>query len=63
VRDHIDTKKTSAYDTAVTLLTELRDAYTHTGREAEFHTCLTHLRDDYQRRPALMQRLDYRGLR
>lgn len=63
VHDLIGTKKTSAYGTAVTLLTELRDACTHMGQEADFRTRLTHLRDNYRRRPALMERLDHCGLR
>lgn len=33
---HIATKKTTAYDQAVALLAELRDAYAHTGRAADF---------------------------
>ncbi|WP_405644368.1 hypothetical protein [Streptomyces sp. NBC_00019] len=42
---------------------ELRDAYAHTGRDTDFHQRLTGLREDYQRRPALIHRLDRHSLR
>ncbi|WP_432191447.1 hypothetical protein [Streptomyces sp. bgisy027] len=63
VEAHIATKKTNAYDQAVTLLAELRDAYVHTGRSTDFRQRLTNLREDYQRRPGLIHRLDHHGLR
>ncbi|MER6103388.1 hypothetical protein ABT115_13945 [Streptomyces sp. NPDC001832] len=63
VEAHIATKKTNAYDQAVTLLAELRDAYDHTGRSTDFRERLTNLREDYQRRPGLIHRLDHHGLR
>ncbi|MGW1888393.1 hypothetical protein [Streptomyces sp. NPDC001970] len=63
IEGHIATKKTSAYDQAVTLLAELRDAYAHTGRHTDFQQRLTRLREDYQRRPGLIHRLDRRDLR
>ncbi|WP_406169269.1 hypothetical protein [Streptomyces sp. NBC_00996] len=63
IEAHISTKKTSAYDQAVTLLAELRDAYAHTGRDADFRSRLIRLREDYRRRPGLIHRLDHHGLR
>lgn len=63
IEAHIATKKTAAYDQAVALLAELRDAYAHTGRDTDFHKRLTRLREGNQRRPALIQRLDRHGLR
>ncbi|WP_030172884.1 hypothetical protein [Streptomyces sp. NRRL S-813] len=63
IEAHIATKKTNAYDQSVTLLAELRDAYAHTGRDTDFHQRLTRLREDYQRRPGLIHRLDRHGLR
>lgn len=63
IEAHIATKKTNAYDQAVTLLTELRDAYAHTGRDTDFRRRLTGLREDNQRRPGLIHRLDHHGLR
>ncbi|MFB7630631.1 hypothetical protein ACFC0M_06750 [Streptomyces sp. NPDC056149] len=63
IEAHIATKKTRAYDQAVTLLTELRDAYGHTGHDTDFHQRLTRLREDHQRRPGLIHRLDRHNLR
>ncbi|MGP4046984.1 hypothetical protein [Streptomyces sp. 2A115] len=63
IEAHIATKKTTAYDQAVALLGELRDAYAHAGRDAEFRQRLSRLREDYQRRPGLIHRLDHNGLR
>ncbi|MFJ5676628.1 hypothetical protein [Streptomyces sp. NPDC093097] len=63
VETHIATKKTSAYDKAVALLAELRDAYHHTGQGTDFGQRLTLLRETYQRRPGLILRLDRHGLR
>ncbi|MBC2900536.1 hypothetical protein [Streptomyces cupreus] len=63
IEAHIATKKTTAYDQAVALLAELRDAYAHTGRDTDFHQRLTRLREHYQRRPGLIHRLDRQSLR
>ncbi|MFK0296070.1 hypothetical protein ACIQU6_37125 [Streptomyces sp. NPDC090442] len=63
IEAHIATKKTSAYDQATDLLAELRDAYAHTGRDTDFRRRLSHLRENHQRRPGLIHRLDHRGLR
>jgi len=63
IEAHIATKKTGSYDEAVILLAELRDAYTHTGRDDDFRQRLTRLREDNQRRPGLIHRLDSHGLR
>ncbi|MFE7712507.1 hypothetical protein ACFU6I_43775 [Streptomyces sp. NPDC057486] len=63
IEAHIATKKTSAYDQAVALLAELRDAYSHTGQDTDFRQRLTHLREDNQRRTGLIHRLDRHGLR
>ncbi|MEU3948266.1 hypothetical protein [Streptomyces sp. NPDC029526] len=63
IEAHIATKKTSAYDQAVTLLAELRDAYSHTGHDSDFHQRLTRLRENNHRRPGLIHRLDRHGLR
>ncbi|MFE3854904.1 hypothetical protein ACFXPN_27695 [Streptomyces griseorubiginosus] len=63
IEAHIAAKQTAAYDQAVTLLVELRDAYAHTGRDTDFHQRLTCLREDYQRRPGLIHRLDRHSLR
>ncbi|PZH16355.1 hypothetical protein C1I97_06790 [Streptomyces sp. NTH33] len=63
IEAHIATKKTSAYDQAVTLLAELRDAYAHTGRHTDFGRRLTRLREDNQRRTGLLHRLDRHSLR
>ncbi|WP_235459212.1 hypothetical protein [Streptomyces olivochromogenes] len=63
IETHIATKKTTAYDQAVTLLAELRDAYAHTGGHTDFQQRLTRLREGNQRRPGLIHRLDRRDLR
>lgn len=63
VETHIATKKTSAYDAAVTLLQDLRDACDHAGRGADFRKRLKLLRAKYQRRPGLIHRLDTHNLR
>jgi uncharacterized Zn finger protein len=60
---HITTKKTSAYDEAVTLLRDLRDACDHVGNGADFRKRLTLLREANQRRPGLLRRLDTHNLR
>ncbi|MBX7553911.1 hypothetical protein ABZX95_28945 [Streptomyces sp. NPDC004232] len=63
IEAHIATKKTSGYDQAVSLLAELRDAYAHARQHTDFHQRLARLREDYQRRPGLIHRLDRHGLR
>ncbi|MYT30893.1 MULTISPECIES: hypothetical protein [unclassified Streptomyces] len=63
IEAHIATKKASAYDTTVTLLMELRDAYDHTGQRTDFGRRLTRLREDHQRRPGFIRRLDRHNLR
>ncbi|WP_409468078.1 hypothetical protein [Streptomyces sp. HC307] len=63
IEAHIATKKSTAYDQAVALLAELRDACAHTGQDTAFHQRLTRLRADNQRRPALIHRLDRHSLR
>ncbi|WP_089105317.1 hypothetical protein [Streptomyces hyaluromycini] len=63
IEAHIATKKTNAYDQAVALIAELRDAYAHTGRSTDFQKRLVNLRERYQRRPGLIHRLDLHGLR
>ncbi len=63
IEAHIATKKTSAYDQAVTLLAELRDACSHTGQETDFRQRLIRLREDNHRRPGLIHRLGRHGLR
>jgi hypothetical protein len=60
---HIATKKTSAYDQAVTLLRDLRDACDHVGSGTDFRKRLALLREANQRRPALLHRLDAHNLR
>ncbi len=53
----MDEKKASAYDGVATQLTELREAYEQTGRNADFHDKLTAFRETYSRRPAMMRRI------
>jgi hypothetical protein len=63
VEAHIATKQTNAYDKAVTLLRDLRDACDHVGSGAEFRQHITRLRETYQRRPGLIHRLNTHNLR
>ncbi|MCY0921245.1 hypothetical protein OS965_24160 [Streptomyces sp. H27-G5] len=60
---HIASKKTSAYDAAVALLRDLRDACAHAGQGVDFQQRLGLLRDTYRSRPGLIHRLDSHGLR
>ncbi|MFG2987106.1 hypothetical protein ACGFYQ_38660 [Streptomyces sp. NPDC048258] len=60
---HIASKKTSAYDAAVALLRDLRDACAHAGHGVDFQQRLGLLRDTYRSRPGLIHRLDSHGLR
>ena len=63
VEAFVEAKKTSAYDQAVALLKELRDAHAHTGRDDAFRRRLAGIRAQSERLPALRQRLDQHGLR
>ncbi|ASQ97875.1 hypothetical protein [Streptomyces sp. 11-1-2] len=63
VEAHIATKQTNAYDRAVALLRDLRDACDHVGSGADFRQRITHLRETYQRRPGLIHRLNTHNLR
>ncbi len=63
VEAHIATKQTNAYDRAVTLLRDLRDACDHVGSGADFRQRITRLRETYQRRPGLIHRLNTHNLR
>ncbi|WP_394430841.1 hypothetical protein [Streptomyces sp. SGAir0957] len=63
IEAHLATRKPSAHDQAVTLLSDLRDACTDTARRADFHQRLTRLREANRHRPGLIQRLDRRNLR
>ncbi|MBT2450292.1 hypothetical protein J7F03_25090 [Streptomyces sp. ISL-43] len=60
---HIASKRTSAYDAAVALLRDLREACAHTGHGVDFQQRLGLLRDTYRSRPGLIHRLDSHGLR
>jgi hypothetical protein len=62
VNTHIDTKKTHEYDLAVDLLRDLRDLGQRDGHPDTFHQRLHLLRQQYVRRPGLLQRLDNAGL-
>jgi hypothetical protein len=53
--------KQDHYDTAVRLLSDLRDLATNPVRLAEWQTRLAELRQRYSRRPSLMQRFDKAG--
>lgn len=63
VEAHIATKQTNAYDQAVALLRDLRDACDHVGSGADFRQRITRLRETYQRRPGLIHRLNTHNLR
>ncbi|MCC9309309.1 hypothetical protein LN042_19850 [Kitasatospora sp. RB6PN24] len=60
---HVARKQTARYDTAVTLLVQLRYACDHVGRGLEFRQRLAALRDDHRHLPGLLRRLDDRALR
>jgi hypothetical protein len=51
-----------AYDEAVQLLVKLRDLAVHQGKEAAYERRLRGIREEYQRRRALLQRFDRAGL-
>jgi hypothetical protein len=58
----IATKKPREYDTAVQLLTDLRDVGERDGDTAPFRQRLTELRAMHARKPSLLERLDLVGL-
>ncbi|MDQ2831597.1 MAG: hypothetical protein M3Y74_21440, partial [Chloroflexota bacterium] len=58
----IATKRPAEYDVAVQALTDLRDLYAQTNRDAAFAARLGELREQHARKPALMERLDRAGL-
>ncbi|WP_371480205.1 hypothetical protein [Kitasatospora sp. NBC_00315] len=49
--------------TAPHLLADLRDACDHVGRAPAFRQCLSALREEHQRLPGLLRRLDEQRLR
>jgi hypothetical protein len=62
VQTQIERTNGSAYDIAVQHLCELRELAEYQGRSAAFQQQVTHIREQYSRRPALMRRLDEAGL-
>jgi hypothetical protein len=58
----IDKKQPKAYDQAVELLVDLRDAAPLRGQEKDFDAYLAALREQHARKVSLMERLDKRGL-
>ena len=58
----ISTRKPAEYDTAVELLKDLRALAQQADHIPEFARRLTLLRQDHQRKPSLVQRLDRAGL-
>jgi len=58
----IATKRPAEYDVAVQALTDLRDLYAQTSRDAAFAARLGGLREQHARKPSLMERLDRAGL-
>ncbi len=63
VQDRIAQKKPTDYDAATALLVDLRDACDHIGRGPAFRQRLSALREEHQRLPGLLRRLDERRLR
>lgn len=57
VDELVDSKKPTAYDEAVTLLTDLRDLSARDGGEAAFAVRLRALREQHARKPSFLQRL------
>ena len=51
-----------AYDEAVQLLVKLHDLAVHQGTEAAYEERLGGIREEYQRRRALLERFDRAGL-
>ncbi|MFF0389851.1 hypothetical protein ACFYS8_14325 [Kitasatospora sp. NPDC004615] len=62
VENHVARKQAARYDTAVALLVQLRDACDHVGRGLQFRQRLAALREEHQRLPGLLRRLDDRAL-
>jgi hypothetical protein len=62
VTDLVDTKKTSQYDVAVTLLHDLYDLAARDGDPASFAKRVREIRARYANRPALLERLNRAGL-
>jgi hypothetical protein len=62
ITELIDTKKITQYDTAVTLLNDLRDLAGRDGDPVDFARRVRELRARYAGRPGLLQRLDRAGL-
>ena len=60
---HVDAKKTTEYDAATALLSDLRDVSGRDGQQDLFTAQLCDLRQRYANRPALLGRLDRAGLR
>lgn len=58
----IDTKQTREYDAAVVLLGDLRELSRRQGRSDEFTQRVRQLRQQYARRPGLLDRLNRAGL-
>ena len=58
----VDTKKPREYDTAVELLADLRALSEREGDTVRFDRRLADLRQQHQRKPSLLQRLDRAGL-
>ncbi|MGH3679981.1 MAG: hypothetical protein ACRDT2_06975 [Natronosporangium sp.] len=58
----IDTKQTREYDAAVALLGDLRELSQRQGRTDEFTQRVRQLRQQYARRPGLLDRLNHAGL-
>ncbi len=62
ITHHVATKKPTEYAAAVELLHDLHEISTRTGRDQEFLKRLQGLRDQHQRKPAFLRRLDEQGL-
>jgi hypothetical protein len=58
----IDTKQVREYDVAVALLGDLRELSRRQGRTDEFTLRVRQLRQQYARRPGLLDRLNRAGL-
>ncbi|HEV2782663.1 MAG TPA: hypothetical protein VGX25_25000 [Actinophytocola sp.] len=58
----IDTKRPQEYDSAIALLTDLREVADRMGQPDEFDERYRQLRHEHRRKPSLIQRLDRAGL-
>jgi hypothetical protein len=58
----VATKKPAEYATAVALLQDLDEISTRAGRDRQFRDRLQGLREQHERRPAFLRRLDEQGL-